>query len=516
MKTKILTGTLIKNVSLYLLFLILNKLIKEKIDLAQEINKIEKSIIAANSGINRERSKSIFMITNGNNLTSEGILKLQNNEQKCKENAEGTNENNQQSLYKNVLKKGVNSSQVNSDTNKSSSLVIEELSDLTKEPLQETCSSNSSGKSEEGYSSRFNWRTRSRDAFCRRSNSFEIAKDSKTSSSIKRSKNKHDANKNKLKVIDLSKVKDFESNKSVGNGLNSASFEDHNDNDQKNNKVLSKFAKTHNSVKKKKSKVIKMKWSNKQISNEGKYISTSMKNCTNEENSSKESIRKIVSIFKVEQSNSSSNTNSKLSKFSMFKSKQDVNQASDCSEQNINTEKVKYKASDRRKNYQQKKKTESIENFNIFFNSLDSFEGNNLIYSSKRRKSDYAVMGVELDGSKNKYSSTRLIRNVNEIDVNSKHLKDIYSKNRSRSFHEKTLNHGELFHRRRLLSDFHDLAITKQNIAIEFFTELNVFQEIENKQLKNQKKINKLEEDHDSAESSSISEGNFFHKMYNL
>ena len=80
MKTKILTGTLIKNVSLYLLFLILNKLIKEKIDLAQEINKIEKSIIAANSGINRERSKSIFMITNGNNLTSEGILKLQNNE----------------------------------------------------------------------------------------------------------------------------------------------------------------------------------------------------------------------------------------------------------------------------------------------------------------------------------------------------------------------------------------------------------------------------------------------------
>ena len=57
----------------------------------------------------------------------------------------------------------------------------------------------------------------------------------------------------------MSKVKDFESNKSVGDGLNSASFEDHNDNDQKNNKVLSKFAKTHNSVKKKKSKVIKMK-----------------------------------------------------------------------------------------------------------------------------------------------------------------------------------------------------------------------------------------------------------------
>ena len=75
-------------------------------ELAHEINKIEKSIIAANSGINRERSKSIFMITTQNSKNNLANTNTINNENGI---IEQNIDNNEKNLYKNVLKKGTNS-----------------------------------------------------------------------------------------------------------------------------------------------------------------------------------------------------------------------------------------------------------------------------------------------------------------------------------------------------------------------------------------------------------------------
>lgn len=416
-------------------------------------------------------------------------------------------ESNGYSLYKNVLQKRVNSLQVTPDKN--SSLIIEELPNLTEEESKDTPSAKSSSKTEEGYSSRFNARNKSRDDFNRRSNSIEYVKKTKASS-IRRQKNKHSVGSDQLKIVDLSKENSNHSTKSVELNLSPAAPETINTSDLKPAKVLSKFAKTNNSVKSKKSKITKIKSSNENSTlNQKHKLLTSLfqnrareinQNNANEEDNSQLNFKKSLA---------SSEPKADLSKFKMIKNKQmEQEHKLKIHEESKKTQNIQSRPIDRRKLYQQKKKTDSIENFNIFFNSLDSFEGNNFIHPKKRRKSEFKIREPSLDGYNRKISSTKRIRNISQIDVNSKYLKNIHSSNRSRSLCNLTIPQRELFRRRRLLSDFHELPMTKLNISTELFTGLNVFRKLDQNQLQN-KNAKVLQEDQESAESSLSSEGIF-------
>ena len=103
----------------------LKKVIDLKANLAHEINEVELKLIAANSGINRERSKSIFM--NTSDSFSIKMNKTSNTEEssKIKDINESTIDNKDDSLYKNVLKKGTILSSDKSNTEKHSSLDID-------------------------------------------------------------------------------------------------------------------------------------------------------------------------------------------------------------------------------------------------------------------------------------------------------------------------------------------------------------------------------------------------------
>lgn len=103
----------------------LKKVIDLKANLVHEINEVELRLIAANSGVNRERSKSIFM--NTSDSFSIKMNKTNNTEEssKIKDSNESTIDNKDDSLYKNVLKKGTILSSDKSNTEKHSSLDID-------------------------------------------------------------------------------------------------------------------------------------------------------------------------------------------------------------------------------------------------------------------------------------------------------------------------------------------------------------------------------------------------------
>lgn len=84
----------------------LKKIIDDKANLAHEINEVELKLIEANSEFNRERSKSIFM--NTSDSFSIKMNKTSNSEDnsKTKDISDSTIDNKDDSLYKNVLKKG--------------------------------------------------------------------------------------------------------------------------------------------------------------------------------------------------------------------------------------------------------------------------------------------------------------------------------------------------------------------------------------------------------------------------
>jgi len=533
----------------------LKNVIEEKTDLDNQLNEVERNLIAAKSNKSNERRESVDG-KQGNTYESTSPSL----------NTEGTGtdpqikfkaaDDNIKSLYKNVLTRGKTSSKDVNQEVKSSSMRIDNFCSIEDTEVQDTSPATPKIKEDKQlYQPRHDRKTSDIQKFNMRSSSIHSMRSNKNinkSKKLKPKKPKQSVKKTfKSRVTPMAEI-DRRNISERSDSVDSFISEDHSprssvskfSTDQKEpdelpelkiQKGLSSFAKvTSNKKKKVKRKIRKFK-TNKDglakgmlvrgqaVAIEEKEKPVHMHHTSNKDikplHLAKEESKDDV-IDEEQKSNSSFKRLSKIVKLMMHTSRiitEERNMSDNLSDKNSDGIKETGNVMNngsltsrdlKRIEYQKKGRHNSImQQANSFMNVFNSFVGDESTKKRISRRSSILVnvkssSSKELLGKTSHFSFKRVRR------ASRKNLLKLYQKNRSKSECEPNIEKKSL-KLRRTLSDFHECILLKQFLAIEMYTGINLQKKIELS--KNPLLMNEYLEDMSSSVSdTNESKGTFF------